>query len=1045
MKYLHCTLILILLFSRGLLAQTCQEYDSIGTHYYNSGDLPRAIENKVQSFDLCVKKNGINNESCISILNEIGYYKATNGEYDTALVILNSARERIVEIYGADSRLFADNSSALGDFYMKNKDYSKAPKYYMVARDLYKDKLGVQSEQYLTALYSVGSCYVQTGEFDKALQVLSDLENLLSEDLTEDNKLLYAMTVNSLGILNRKTGQYDKALYYYEMALDLFREMGSKYKLYLPIMIKNLAVQHTRMNDFSKARELHDENRKLVEEIYGKDHPEYAMTLKNIAQQHTNLGRWERALPLYEEALQIIEKSYGVEHTEYAIVLSGIASCYHAFREYDKALKIYAQALEITENAVGKNHVLTSVRMHKIGIAHYNVGNYNESLSYLTKSLEIREQVSGENHPWCGFIKSRIGKVYALLKNYELAEQYQLEAIEIIEKSLGPDHFEIYTPLNQLGLVSYHKKDVESAFSYFERSKSAAINNINEKFSFSSEYGKIKLVSRLQSLFDVHATCAYDLYDEYPAFATLAFENELLLKGLVLDESRSVRLAIALSNDSTIVENYKAWKDLRKQIAIQLSKPISERLDYYDSLVTKADELEQWLVRMSSDFEKGIRAGHISSRMVQDQLGEKEACVEFISYNIIREKRTDSVMYAAIIIRPGLNNPYMVPLFEEKQMLELLQHQDFELPLDFYDRLYSSTHHRSDYLQSKKTLYDLIWRPIDEKLDGVEKVYYSSSGLLHRVNIEALPIGTDTILADKYVMEALQSSRQLVSDVADREYRKTQAVVYGGVEYKMDSMAVDWQVKEERDSLNKMPFSDIEGTDLAFVDTTLRSGDFRFLPHTLKEAESICNLMQAFSYDVKMYRGSAGTEESFYTLSQGDDSPAIIHLATHGYFFPDPVDTKIDDMGNVPAFVLSEHPMIRSGLMLAGSEYAWKKGTPAKQGIEDGILTAFEISQMDLSNTELVVLSACETGLGDIEGTEGVYGLQRAFKMAGAKYLMMSLWQVPDRSSSELMLLFYRNYLEKGMKVPSAFTEARKEMRRKYDNPYYWAGFVLVK
>ena len=137
--------------------------------------------------------------------------------------------------------------------------------------------------------------------------------------------------------------------------------------------------------------------------------------------------------------------------------------------------------------------------------------------------------------------------------------------------------------------------------------------------------------------------------------------------------------------------------------------------------------------------------------------------------------------------------------------------------------------------------------------------------------------------------------------------------------------------------------------------------------------------------------------------------------------------------------------MIRSGLILAGGNYAWKNGKPFKEGMEDGILTAYEISQMNLSNTELVVLSACETGLGDIQGNEGVYGLQRAFKIAGAKYLIMSLWQVPDKQTSLLMTTFYKKWLEDKMTIPDAFHAAQKELREIGLDPYQWAGFVLVE
>ncbi|MDV7396359.1 CHAT domain-containing protein, partial [Arthrospira platensis SPKY1] len=145
-------------------------------------------------------------------------------------------------------------------------------------------------------------------------------------------------------------------------------------------------------------------------------------------------------------------------------------------------------------------------------------------------------------------------------------------------------------------------------------------------------------------------------------------------------------------------------------------------------------------------------------------------------------------------------------------------------------------------------------------------------------------------------------------------------------------------------------------------------------------------------------------------------------------------------------FKWSDNPMMRSGLVLAGGNHAWQHGRPLYPGLEDGILTAQDITQMNLRNTELVVLSACETGLGDIQGNEGVYGLQRAFKIAGAQYLIMSLWRVPDEETAEFMEKFYRYWLEGKLPIRNAFREAQREMRRKYENkPHKWAGFVLVE
>ena len=220
------------------------------------------------------------------------------------------------------------------------------------------------------------------------------------------------------------------------------------------------------------------------------------------------------------------------------------------------------------------------------------------------------------------------------------------------------------------------------------------------------------------------------------------------------------------------------------------------------------------------------------------------------------------------------------------------------------------------------------------------------------------------------------------------------------------------------------------------------------MPGTEREVSAIEKIIQGAGFVVSTNKAYAATEESFKNIGVNNSpSPRILHIATHGYFFPDP-KMKQKYTGtiaqNEPVFKLSNHPMLRSGLIMAGGNAAWQ-GKQSPEGREDGILTAYEISQMNLSNTELVVISACETGLGDIQGNEGVYGLQRAFKIAGAKYLIMSLWQVPDKQTSLLMTTFYKKWLEEKMMIHDAFHAAQKELREAGLDPYQWAGFVLVE
>jgi len=226
-------------------------------------------------------------------------------------------------------------------------------------------------------------------------------------------------------------------------------------------------------------------------------------------------------------------------------------------------------------------------------------------------------------------------------------------------------------------------------------------------------------------------------------------------------------------------------------------------------------------------------------------------------------------------------------------------------------------------------------------------------------------------------------------------------------------------------------------------DDVTRGGSWQYLPGTEKEVNTIDSLGQQKKYAVFSKSGNVATEESIKALS-GNASPVVLHIATHGFFFPDPkTDTIKNKFASANVFRQSDNSLFRSGLLFAGANNAWTGKQIA--GIDDGILTAYEVSNLYLPNTKLVVLSACETGLGDIEGNEGVYGLQRAFKIAGVENLIMSLWKVPDLETGEFMQLFYKNIFDK-QSITDAFYNAQAIMKNKYRNePFKWAAWILVR
>ncbi len=621
--------------------------------------------------------------------------------------------------------------------------------------------------------------------------------------------------------------------------------------------------------------------------------------------------------------------------------------------------------------------------------------------------------------------------------HYDKIEPLLLEAKDIWTKRLGIEHLEYIKNLFDLASLYEIKKSYsEAAPLYLEYVQKSQIL-LAKSITFLSERELSSYVMTFQS--DINTLLGHTL--DRPAaqvgnLPALNYDNILFYKGFLLQSA--IRLNALASSNPEAAEMNAQLKIYRRRLAAEYAKPIIERKNVPD-LEEKANALEKELARTVAGYGEAVH--QVNWKEVQTALKKDEAAIEFIHFRLNFPKATDSETseYAALLLRPGDTQPQFIPLFKEKELLPLLRGATGGSNFLKINALYAQKTAGS----KQKSLYELIWRPLEILLKDSKTVYCAPSGLLHRLNLAAVPNGSGKTLGDQHGLVLLGSTRQLVVPNNNTTISNS-AYLAGGIRYDSDSTAIALANRGASSRSIELPYTLPFQPDSA---SATRGGTLDYLPATAAEVREIGQTLTAAGIRAKVDTGFFATEEVFRQLGVGAPSPRIVHLATHGYFFPDPVkkDQKtFSGFGQEPVFKMSEHPMIRSGLILAGAKQAWLTGQHPT-GLEDGILTAYEISQMNLSGTELVVLSACETGLGDIMGNEGVYGLQRAFKIAGAKYLVMSLWKVDDRSTRAFMTAFYRHWLTDKQPVPQAFHAAQRELRAKGAGAYDWAGFVLVE
>jgi len=495
-------------------------------------------------------------------------------------------------------------------------------------------------------------------------------------------------------------------------------------------------------------------------------------------------------------------------------------------------------------------------------------------------------------------------------------------------------------------------------------------------------------------------------------------DKQLQLKGFVLNDAASALRKARQSENNNLKNLIDEWQMNRGLAGKQNILPLEQRTFSIDSLEKIANELEKQINQLSAGLLQQATEA-VDWKKIQKGLGQNEAAIEFIRFRLFNKEWTDTVQYAALIILKN-NTPLFVPLCTEAQISYCLNRaKDSDKQVNI-NGLYRSTitGNKSNSKFLGDSLYKLLWQPLIPHLQNITTVSYAPDGLLHKVAFHALPTPDKKNLIDNYELQQYTSVRLLVNRDDKKQKQLASVFLLGNADF------------------NVLP--GIAASTTASPRTA--NASWTSLPGTAKEISSLQQLFTNKKMKVKIVSGAAANEESVKGLD--GQSPSVMHLATHGFFLPNPKEDTSNKASTKNAYALSSDPLMRSGIIASGANNAWN-GIYPPAGVDDGILTAFEIAQLDLHETQLVVLSACETALGDVQGSEGVFGLQRAFKMAGVKNMIVSLWQVPDKETVELMTAFYINLLA-GKEIREAFHLAQKEMRSKYA-PFFWAAFVLVE
>lgn len=790
--------------------------------------------------------------------------------------------------------------------------------------------------------------------------------------------------------------------------------------------------------------------------VYGKRSIEYCDFLSLSGKIYFDFGDYKKSRTIVNESLNIRNQIGDTLSTKYALDIATKASCENGLGNKPECLSLLHQSLNIFHRLGNNSHEFAET-LKEMGALYYSMGDNHLALEYLEQAVNMIHNVGLSDSHYlvvnieisqavvrgeCGDIKYAIEELHRVheklnkckcnnmvhvltlqymsafyrdKEDYTNCIKYGLAALDLLKATTGLDHTFAEDIYKFIGDGYRGLNDFDNAKRYYQ----LALSNCEKSLGYNNP-STVKLLERILSVTQldnmtecekiVSSIC--NRRNNYMFNAMAKFDNNLqriywnnnhylwyqnklpLLcyryKSNILNENLYngvlISKGVLLQSDAKFLQELRRNHDqslLRRYIDLSFKRERNISPQLRDS-INNAEQMLRTELYKQTDYLSSLK---VTWQNIKSHLNNDEAAIEFLSFPL----ESGKIQYAALLIKPSLESPQLIHLFPEDSLNII--------PSDSY--------------YENSSLSKLLWEPITRFLIDINVVYFSPAGELYNIAIENLPLPDNTkgYMSDKYKFYRVGSTRNIVDE--DIPNFILSAALFGDMNYNfnLSDLEINDGNHNIADSLN------------------LRGGNFGPLPATRLEINNVEKQLSSININITKYDKNLATKQSFFELS--GTAPSIIHIATHGFYNK---DSYINDGQQDVA-------LTKSGLLFSGANSSIEKNNSAKN---NGILTAEEISKLDLLDVDLVVLSACQTGLGEIKG-DGVYGLQRGFKMAGAHSLLMSLWKVDDDATQILMSEFYKCYVS-GLAKQESLQNAQRVVRETpgFEDPEYWAAFILL-
>jgi CHAT domain-containing protein len=827
-----------------------------------------------------------------------------------------------------------------------------------------------------------GEMFMATNKFHLAEGSFKQAKYFYESNGTKSG-LNYSQVISNLGLLYQANGRYTKAKPFDDQALELRK--GESNKGMYAVSLNNKGVLLKDLGDYTQAEKYLNDALTILKG--NSDELGQALVYNNLAMTHADMAKLSVAETDMNSSIEHAAKVLKDNSSNYIKLQINQANILRLQKKYTEAEKLYLSAIAIKEKKLGAHPDLAHLKRGLAGL-YMEMGKTADVEKLLTSAVDIDKRKLGDSHPSTLSAMQDLGNYYRYAGNN--AKSLELLKIVSDKKKIiyGEKHPNYIQSLEDLALTQWQNNQIAEAKANYQIVIDNTQNYINAFFNSLNDNEKTLYWEKTNSLLHRYYSFVIANYGKDASLVNSLYNTLVNTKGFLLNTSSKIRNAIANSGDAALQETYNNWLETKEQLntAYQLSKEeLKEEHINVDSLENKSNEYERILSQKSALFNESKTASVANFESISKALSAGEAAVEIIEVNQYSNGFTGKSKYIAVVIKDSKAS--LVELGDAQAIQDAVK--------NFRDKTINR--------KPENEAYNIVWKNLDAQLTGTKKLYLSLDGLYHQLSINSLKDPSGAYLIDKYTISFLGNTK----DILD--------------------------VKQNLATAKKPSSAFLIGNP-----TYGKNGVVNQLPGTEAEVNNIKKILNASQVQNTVLIGNSATETAVKNIK----SPSILHIATHGYFLADLSEVEVNKVLGVDVSVAKQNPLLRSGVLLANCENVFDENYRPTNS-DNGILTAYEALSLNLDKTDLVVLSACETGLGSVKQGEGVFGLQRSFLIAGAKSIIMSLWSVSDEATMELMTLFYSNYSKSGNKE-QAFAQAQKQLKTKYKEPFYWAAFVML-